>query len=83
MSVIFIVFPLALIVAACAVAAFAWAARDGQFDDLDSPAIRVLQDDDPGRPLASSRAPAGEGRHPVTPDRRSADPRPNARRNAS
>jgi cbb3-type cytochrome oxidase maturation protein len=46
MSVIFIVLPLALIVVLAAVAAFAWAARRGQFDDLETPAIRMLHDED-------------------------------------
>ena len=46
MSVIFIVLPLALIVVLAAVAAFSWAARRGQFDDLETPAIRMLHDED-------------------------------------
>ena len=50
MSVLFIVFPLALLIAAAFVLAFAWASRRGQFDDLDTPAIRVLHDDEPARP---------------------------------
>lgn len=50
MSVVFIVLPLALVLAAVAVAVFVWAARSGQFDDLATPGIRVLHDDD--RPAA-------------------------------
>ena len=46
MSVIFLVLPLALIVVAAAVAAFVWATRRGQFDDLDTPAMRMLHDDE-------------------------------------
>ena len=46
MSVVFLVLPLALIVVLVAVAAFAWAARRGQFDDLETPAIRMLHDED-------------------------------------
>lgn len=45
MSALFIVLPLALLVAAAAVAAFVWATRRGQFDDLETPAVRVLHDD--------------------------------------
>jgi cbb3-type cytochrome oxidase maturation protein len=45
MSVIFLVLPLALIIVAVAVGAYAWAARRGQFDDLETPAIRALHDD--------------------------------------
>lgn len=45
MSVLYLVVPLALIVVGIAVAAFVWAAGRGQFDDLDTPAIRMLRDD--------------------------------------
>ena len=45
MSVIYLVLPLALIIVGAAVAAFIWSARTGQFDDLDTPAERVLHDD--------------------------------------
>jgi cbb3-type cytochrome oxidase maturation protein len=46
-TVIYIVLPLAILIAAVAVVAFAWAARKGQFDDLETPAHRMLIDDDP------------------------------------
>lgn len=46
MSVIFIVLPLAILMAAVAVAAFAWSVRQGQLDDLDTPAVRILHDDE-------------------------------------
>jgi cbb3-type cytochrome oxidase maturation protein len=42
---IFVLLPLALLIAAIAVGLFIWAARTGQFDDLDTPAIRILFDD--------------------------------------
>jgi cbb3-type cytochrome oxidase maturation protein len=45
MSVIFIVLPLAIGLAGVALAAFSWAVRGGQFDDLDTPACRVLEED--------------------------------------
>jgi cbb3-type cytochrome oxidase maturation protein len=45
MSVIFIVLPLAILMAGIAVAAFTWSARQGQLDDLDTPAVRILHDD--------------------------------------
>ena len=48
MSVIFIVLPLAIVMAGAALLAFAWAVRGGQFDDLDTPALRVMLDDDDG-----------------------------------
>jgi cbb3-type cytochrome oxidase maturation protein len=46
-SVIFVVLPLALIIVGAAVWAYVWAARQGQFDDLDTPAVRMLRDDQP------------------------------------
>lgn len=45
MSVLFIVVPLAVLLAASGVLAFAWAARAGQFDDVDTPAERMLHDE--------------------------------------
>ena len=46
MSVLYIVLPLALLIAAGGVVAFIWAARQGQFDDLETPAHRILFDDE-------------------------------------
>ena len=46
MSVLYVVLPLALLVVGAAVGAFVWSARSGQFDDLETPAVRVLHDDD-------------------------------------
>jgi cbb3-type cytochrome oxidase maturation protein len=45
MTVLFIVLPLAVLLAGAAIAGFIWAARQGQFDDLETPAVRVAQDD--------------------------------------
>jgi len=49
MGVIYIVLPLAIIIAAIAILAFIWATRTGQFDDLDTPSVRMLHDDEPLR----------------------------------
>lgn len=46
MSVIFIVLPLAVVLAAAAIGGFMWAIRGGQFDDLETPAIRAVVDDE-------------------------------------
>jgi len=46
MEALFVLLPLALLIAAIAVGFFVWAARTGQFDDLDTPAIRILFDDE-------------------------------------
>ena len=45
MITLYVVLPLALLVASGAVAAFAWSVRSGQMDDLDTPPRRILLDD--------------------------------------
>ncbi len=49
MSVLRLLVPLMLLVATGAVAAFIWATRRGQLDDLDTPPLRMLGDDEPPR----------------------------------
>lgn len=46
MTVLYVLVPLALLIAGSAVIAFLWAAKSGQLDDLETPALRVLQDDE-------------------------------------
>lgn len=55
MESLFFLVPVTLLLVGIAVAVFFWAMRSGQFDDLDSPAWRILRDDDahpasPGQP---------------------------------
>jgi cbb3-type cytochrome oxidase maturation protein len=45
MSIIFILIPLSIVIAACFLAAFVWAVRSGQFEDTCTPAFRVLLED--------------------------------------
>ena len=45
MIVLYLLVPLALVLAGAAVLAFRWAVRDGQFDDVETPALRILLDD--------------------------------------
>ena len=45
MSVLYILIPLALAIVAVAVGAYVWAARSGQLDDFETPAIRPLIDE--------------------------------------
>lgn len=54
MSILFLLIPLGLLLLALAVAAFFWAVGAGQFDDLDSPAMSVVMDDD-SKPAAENR----------------------------
>ena len=57
MNVMFVLLPVALLFSAAALAVFILAARAGQFDDLETPGIRILHEDD----IAATPAEAGEG----------------------
>lgn len=46
MDIIFLLIPLAMVLAGIAIWAFFWSVNSGQFDDLDSPAHSILYDDD-------------------------------------
>ena len=46
MSILYVLIPLALLLLGGAVWAFFWAVGSGQFDVLDTPAIRIILDDD-------------------------------------
>ena len=46
MEIIFITIPITLLFIATGAVIFFWASKGGQFDDLDSPAHRILFDDD-------------------------------------
>ena len=46
MNIIYILIPLALLLGIFFVASFIWATSKGQFDDLDTPAARILFDDE-------------------------------------
>lgn len=58
MSVIYIVLPMALVFAGFFVVAFIWAVRHGQLDDLETPAARMLFDDD--LPAPGEKATGGD-----------------------
>jgi cbb3-type cytochrome oxidase maturation protein len=45
-DIIFFMVPAALIIAVVFVVAFIWATKKGQYDDLDTPAHKILIDDD-------------------------------------
>ena len=62
MSMILVLIPLGLVLVAAALAAFFWAVGNGQFDDLDSPAWRILtredeRRDDPEQPPPGDEEP--------------------------
>jgi cbb3-type cytochrome oxidase maturation protein len=57
MNIIFILIPLGLLLSAVAVAAFFWAVRSGQYDDLESPGWKILYDDDRAPPQPAAPRP--------------------------
>ena len=50
MEIIFLLLPLALVIALIFLAAYVWAVRSGQFDDTTTPAYRILIEDAPDKP---------------------------------
>ena len=46
MDIIYILIPLSIVLIGIAITVLFWAIKSGQFDDMDSPAHRILFDDD-------------------------------------
>jgi cbb3-type cytochrome oxidase maturation protein len=46
MEIVYLLVPIALLIAALVVWLFFWAIRSGQFEDLEGPAHRILMDND-------------------------------------
>jgi len=47
MEVIYVLLPLSIFLGAIFVIAYCWSARTGQFEDLDTPAVRILPEEGP------------------------------------
>ncbi|TWG86188.1 cbb3-type cytochrome oxidase maturation protein [Luteimonas sp. J16] len=58
MRILLMLVPISLVLLGLAIWAFVWAVRRGQFDDLDTPALDILTDDD--RPAPPPDAPAAQ-----------------------
>lgn len=54
MDILYLLIPLSIVLAFLIGAVFWWAARDGQFDDLDGPAHRILMDDETSQHTTAS-----------------------------
>ena len=54
MEILYLLIPLSLVLVFLIGGTFWWAARAGQFDDLEGPAHRILMDDDEPETIASS-----------------------------
>ncbi len=55
MTIIYLLIPLSLVLVVAAVGAFVWAVRAGQFDDMSTPAERIIFEDDARPPQSNSR----------------------------
>jgi len=60
MRILLLMVPISLVLLGVAIGAFVWAVRRGQFDDLDTPALDILVDDDQPRPRQSAHLPEQE-----------------------
>jgi len=47
-TVLFVILPASLVFAVVAFLVYRWAVRSGQFDDLETPAHRILHDEEDG-----------------------------------
>jgi cbb3-type cytochrome oxidase maturation protein len=45
MTILYLVVPLALVLVGAGVVGYLWAVKNGQMDDLDTPGIRVIRDE--------------------------------------
>ena len=50
MRILLLLVPISLVLLGLAIWAFVWAVRRGQFDDLDTPALDILREDEQARP---------------------------------
>lgn len=67
MNILLVLIPAALCLGGLGLAAFFWAMRSGQYDDLEGAAHRILERDDDAPPLASPEA--SDGAQPLASDR--------------
>ena len=68
MSGLLYLIPIAVILGLIGLAAFLWALKSGQFDDLDGAAERVLFDEDAARDDTDNRPLSGEPLRPLGND---------------
>lgn len=60
MNILLALIPISLLLLGAAVWAFVWAVKRGQYDDLDTPPLDILIDDDRPAPPSAQRRDASE-----------------------
>ena len=63
MKIIYVLIPLSLMLLGLAVWAFFWAVRNDQFEDLDTPAMDILDDNEETRLRSESGEDRGEEKY--------------------
>ena len=58
MNILLMLVPISLVLLGVAIVAFIWAVRSGQFDDLDTPSIDILADDEPQAGVSGDHTPS-------------------------
>ena len=64
MDILYLLIPMSVVLVMLIVAAFLWAIRSGQFEDLEGPAHRILLDDDDQPWQGDAESEPAEGRRP-------------------
>ena len=65
MNILLFLIPISLVMIGAAALLFAWAVKHGQFEDLDTPALDILRDDE--APVASTPARESASASPAKP----------------
>ena len=52
MNILLVLIPISLLLLGAAIWAFIWAVKGGQYDDLDTPPLDILVDDEKPKPTA-------------------------------
>jgi cbb3-type cytochrome oxidase maturation protein len=52
MNILLVLIPISLLLLGAAIWAFVWAVKGGQYDDLDTPPLDILVDDEQPKPTA-------------------------------
>lgn len=73
MNILLFLIPVSMLALGLALWAFIWAVKRGQFEDMDTPALDILREDEHDRPLAVPR-PATPPEPPSSGDDRRPDP---------
>jgi cbb3-type cytochrome oxidase maturation protein len=61
MNILLVLIPISLLLLGAAIWAFVWAVKGGQYDDLDTPPLDILVDDEKPKQTAPSHDDAADG----------------------